>query len=89
MPGQQKRKRQEQQRRQRAAARFAPGTGEWEVLFETQDEREWRTYIRRLREPGQQIDLESLRLDALCRRPPQPSTFRLSRFVPNAGERAE
>ncbi|MDH6139706.1 hypothetical protein P3T35_001706 [Kitasatospora sp. GP30] len=45
MPGQRKRKRQQQDEARRAAARFAPEEGRWEVLFETSDESEWRAHI--------------------------------------------
>lgn len=77
MPGQRKRKR-------KAAGRAAvdPGSaGRWEVVFETQDEADWRAYVRRVR-AGREVDLSMLRLDTLCGRSVQPTTYRLSRFVP-------
>ncbi|MFI9065335.1 hypothetical protein ACIGQE_26265 [Streptomyces sp. NPDC053429] len=96
MPGQRKRKRRQQAERERAAARFAPGAGHWEVLFTTQDESRWRAYVERLRasasapapasvsasssETG--VDWSAMRVDVLCGRLVQPTTYRLSRFVP-------
>ncbi len=68
----------------RAAARFAPDAGRWEVLFETQDESEWHAHIRRLRASDTQIDRAAMRVDRLCGRLTQPTTFRLSLFVPKA-----
>lgn len=67
---------------QRAAARFASDAGRWEVLFETQDEWEWHTHVRRLRASDEQIDWTAVRVDRLCGRLTQPTTFRLSLFVP-------
>ncbi|WP_405983332.1 hypothetical protein [Streptomyces sp. NBC_00872] len=91
MPGQRKRKRRQQEGRQRAAARFAPEiateTGRWEVLFETQDESEWRVELQRLRtenSENKQIDWTAVRLDTLCGRLTQPTTYRLSLFVPTS-----
>ncbi|MGW5434493.1 hypothetical protein ACWET9_46520 [Streptomyces sp. NPDC004059] len=83
MPGQRKRKRKQADERQRADARFAPDTGHWEVLFETQDESEWRAHIHRLRASDEQIDWTAVRLDTLCGRLAQPTTYRLSLFVPS------
>jgi hypothetical protein len=82
MPGQRKRRGQQQDGAQRAAARFAPDAGYWEVLFETQDESEWHAHIRRLRASDMQIDWTAVRMDTLCGRLTQPTTFRLSLFVP-------
>ncbi|MEU2602513.1 hypothetical protein ABZ678_02000 [Streptomyces hirsutus] len=84
MPGQRKRRRQQQNEVQRSAARFAPEAGRWEVLFETQDEAEWHAHIRRLRASDTQIDWTAVRVGRLCGRQTQPTTFRLSLFVPNA-----
>ncbi|TVL91176.1 hypothetical protein CD790_18015 [Streptomyces sp. SAJ15] len=84
MPGQRKRRRQQQEDMQRTAARFAPGAGRWEVLFETQDESEWRAHIRRLRASDTQVDWTAVRMDTFCGRLMQPTTYRLSRFQPNA-----
>ncbi|WP_405563850.1 hypothetical protein OG418_03705 [Streptomyces phaeochromogenes] len=83
MPGQRKRKRQQRDRAQRTAARFAPHMGRWEVLFETQDGSEWRDHISRLRASDTQIDWSAVRVDTFCGRTVQPTTFRLSLFVPN------
>ncbi|MFC5959693.1 hypothetical protein ACFP51_36425 [Streptomyces pratens] len=84
MPGQRKRRRQQQDEAQRAAARFAPEADRWEVLFETQDESEWHAHIRRLRVSDTQIDWTAVRVDTLCGRLTQPTTFQLSLFVPKA-----
>ncbi|NYI04764.1 hypothetical protein FHU37_001707 [Allostreptomyces psammosilenae] len=56
--------------------------GRWEVLFETQDEPEWRAYIHRLKASDTQIDWSAVRLDTFCGRLAQPTTYRLSHFVP-------
>lgn len=82
MPGQRKRKRRQHDERQRAAARFAPAAGHWEVLFETQDESEWRAHIHRLRASDKRIDWTAMRMDTFCGRLTQPTTYRLSLFVP-------
>ncbi len=84
MPGQRKKKRQQQNEVRRAVARFASDAGRWEVLFETQDEVEWHAHIRRLRASDTQIDWTAVRVDRLCGRQTQPTTFRLSHFVPKA-----
>ncbi|MFD7051935.1 hypothetical protein ACFWDX_28565 [Streptomyces mirabilis] len=81
MPGQRRRRRQQQDEVQRVAARFASNAGRWEVLFETQDESEWHAHIRRLRVSDTQIDWTAVRVDRLCGRLTQPTTFRLSLFV--------
>ncbi|MET7366413.1 hypothetical protein ABZS61_11375 [Streptomyces sp. NPDC005566] len=77
MPGQRKRKREAAGR----AAAESGRAGRWEVVFETQDEADWRAYVRRVR-AGREVDLSMLRLDTLCGRSVQPTTYRLSRFVP-------
>jgi hypothetical protein len=82
MPGQRKRRRHQQDEMRRAAARFAPEAGRWEVLFETQDESDWNAHIRRLRASGTQIDWTAVRVDRLCGRQTRSTTFRLSLFVP-------
>lgn len=51
------------------------------MLFETQDELEWREYIRRLRASDTQIDWSAARMDTFCGRLTQPTTYRLSLFV--------
>ncbi|MEU9061821.1 hypothetical protein AB0D13_23910 [Streptomyces sp. NPDC048430] len=53
--------------------------GRWEVLLETRDEAEFRDCLRRLREAG--TDESLIRIDTLCGRLAQPTTYRLSRFV--------
>ncbi|MFE5587479.1 hypothetical protein [Kitasatospora sp. NPDC056531] len=68
----------------RAADRFAPGAGRWDVLFETQDESEWRAHIHGLRASETQIDWTAVRMDTFCGRLMQPTTYRRSLFVPNA-----
>ncbi|MEU5375682.1 hypothetical protein ABZ359_09175 [Streptomyces sp. NPDC005968] len=65
--------------RQQAAA----GAGHWDILFETQDESEWRARIHRLRESDERIDWTAVRMDTSCGRLAQPSTYRLSVFVAN------
>jgi hypothetical protein len=84
MPGQRKRRRHQQDETQRVAARFAPEAGRWEVLFETQDESDWHAHIRRLRASDAEIDWTAVRVDRLCGRLTQPTTFRLSLFAPKA-----
>lgn len=81
MPGQRKRKRRQQNASRRAADLTAPGTGHWEVIFETQDESERHSYLRRLRSTESLIDWPMTRMDTLCGRT-QPTTYRLSLFVP-------
>lgn len=83
VPGQRKRK-QLQEGRQRAPSRLPPEAGRGEVLFETQDESEWRAQVRRLRAENGQIDWTAVRMDTLCGRLTQPTTYRLSLFVPTA-----
>ncbi|MEU9593991.1 hypothetical protein AB0D84_30335 [Streptomyces sp. NPDC048193] len=80
MPGQRKRRRAEQDTRRGAAARAAPGTGHWVVLFETQDASHWHAHLRALR--GE--EWATTRIDTLCGRLTQPTTYRLSVFVPSA-----
>ncbi|MEU9125743.1 hypothetical protein AB0C96_39025 [Streptomyces sp. NPDC048506] len=81
MPGQRKRRRQQQGEMRRAADRIAPEAGRWEVLFETQDESEWREHIRRLRASEARIDWTAARMDTFCGRLMHPTTYRLSLFV--------
>ncbi|MFJ9339088.1 hypothetical protein ACIRP0_07315 [Streptomyces sp. NPDC101733] len=83
MPGQGKRRRGRQTEARRDAARFAPDAGEWKVLFETGDEQEFRDHVRRLQEARDpRLDVRALRIDTLCGRLTQPTTYRLSLFVP-------
>lgn len=83
MPGQRKRRRKQQDEWRRRAARTAPGKGHWEVVFETQDESQWDAYVRALRAGKVRIDGESTRVDVLCGRLMQPTTYRLRVFVPD------
>ena len=81
MPGQRKRRqRQDQGRGAAGASTFE--AGRWEVLFETQEESAWRAHMRGLRAAGSQIDWAMTRIDTLCGRLSQPTTYRLSLFVP-------
>ncbi|MEU8784391.1 hypothetical protein [Streptomyces sp. NPDC048637] len=82
MPGQRKRKRRQQELQQRTATRFAADAGRWEVLVETQDQSELRAHMRRLRAEPEQIDWSMTRVDTLCGRLVEPTTHRLSVFVP-------
>ncbi|GAA2479900.1 hypothetical protein GCM10010276_15680 [Streptomyces longisporus] len=50
-------------------------------MFETQDESEWRAHLRRLRVTDRRIDWSAARVDTLCGRLRQPTTYRLSVFV--------
>ncbi|GLY48332.1 hypothetical protein [Lentzea sp. NBRC 102530] len=85
MPGQKKRKDRQAALDCRAAARTAPGTGEWVVRFETQDHREFRDHMRRLEvERPPDFDPELSRIDTFCGRETHPTTCRLSVFVPQA-----
>lgn len=84
MPGQQKRRRRQQDATRRAAARFAPDAGHWRVVFETRDETTWRNELDRLRTADPRLDETALRIDTLCGRLTQPTTYRVSRWVPNA-----
>ena len=83
MPGQRKRKRQQEARR-RAAAAYEGRDGRWEVVFSTQDEGEWAAFRRGFMAEHPGIDPESVRVDMLCGRLVQPTTYRLSVFVPEA-----
>ncbi|MFC9327102.1 hypothetical protein [Kitasatospora sp. NPDC057015] len=89
MPGQGKRRRQRSELRERAAAAWAAEAerpGHWEVVFETRDESDWSnqlpTRIRRLRAERGVTDERLIRVDVLCGRTVQPTTYRLSLFVP-------
>lgn len=89
MPGQRKRRRQPPGEPRPSAERFAPGAGHWSVLFETRDVSERHAYVRRLRTEGSRIDWSAVRMDTLCGRLKQPTTYRLSLFVPSSGRAAE
>lgn len=54
------------------------------MLFETQDESEWHSRLRRLRAGPQRIDWALTRLDTFCGRLEQATTYRLSLFVPDS-----
>ena len=82
MPGQRKR-RQRQDLVRRAASASTLESGSWKVLFETQEESEWRAHLRGLRAADGQIDWAMTRIDTLCGRLSQPTTYRLSLFVPD------
>ncbi|MFD8274599.1 hypothetical protein [Streptomyces flaveolus] len=84
MPGQRKRRRAEQDARRRATARTTPGTGHWDVVFETQDAAQWHARLRALRAGEERIDWTMARIDTLCGRLSQPTTYRLSVFVRTA-----
>ncbi|MCP3757295.1 hypothetical protein [Streptomyces sp. TBY4] len=79
MPGQGKRKRREEAARRRVDARTAADAGRWEVVLETGDQAVLRARLRRLRE--ERVDEALLRIDTLCRRPAEQSSYVLSRFV--------
>ncbi|MFJ5724623.1 hypothetical protein [Streptomyces sp. NPDC093149] len=83
MPGQRKRRRQQQDAGRQEAARTSPDAGRWKVLFETQDESEWRAHLRRLHATEGRIDWAMTRIDTLCGRLMQSTTYRLSLFVPD------
>jgi hypothetical protein len=87
MPGQGKRKRRHEAGRQRPAAGTAPDAGQWEAVLETRDRAELRAHMRRLRKEG--IDESLIRIDTLCRRPVEQSTYRLSRFVENTARESD
>ncbi|MEV1172476.1 hypothetical protein [Nonomuraea sp. NPDC049784] len=86
VPGQRKRKRQQEESRQRAAATFGGASGHWVVIFETHEEAAWREYMRRLQAEHQVPDWSMLRVDTFCGRLVQPTTYRLSLFVPDAAD---
>ncbi|MDI7789835.1 MULTISPECIES: hypothetical protein [Streptomyces] len=46
-----------------------------------------RAHLRRLRESG--VDESLIRIDTLCRRPVELSTYRLSRFVGNTARESD
>ncbi|MFG2668334.1 hypothetical protein ACGFY6_29375 [Streptomyces sp. NPDC048387] len=53
------------------------------MLFETQDESEFRAYIRHTRESNPQIDWSAVRIDNFCGHLEHANTHRLSLFVPH------
>ena len=81
VPGQAKRRRRQAAERQRNAARTAPDLGRWEVVVETRDQAELRARLHSLRQA--RVDEATIRIDTLCGRLMQPTTYRLSRFVAN------
>ncbi|MFE3876700.1 hypothetical protein ACFXPX_20200 [Kitasatospora sp. NPDC059146] len=56
------------------------------MVLETLDEAELRAHLRRLREAG--VDGSMIRIDTLCGRLVQPTTYRLSRFVTDPAREA-
>jgi hypothetical protein len=56
------------------------------VVFETQDESRWNAQLRSMRAGEDRIDWTMARIDTLCGRLVQPTTYRLSLFVPNPGD---
>ncbi|GAA4785265.1 hypothetical protein GCM10023329_39780 [Streptomyces sanyensis] len=87
VPGQGKRRRRQDDARQRLAPRVAPDAGRWEAVVETRDQAEMRTRLRRLREAG--FDGSMIRIDRLCGRQGQPTTYRLSRFLTDPAQESE
>ncbi|WP_301373706.1 hypothetical protein [Streptomyces xanthophaeus] len=57
------------------------------MVLETRDQAELRAYLRRLREAG--TDEALVRIDTLCARPADRSTYRLSRFVAGAARESD
>lgn len=53
------------------------------MAFETQDESVWHAYLRELRAGPARADWAMTRVDILCGRLVQPTTYRLSVFVPD------
>ncbi|MFJ3662798.1 hypothetical protein ACIPPM_20315 [Streptomyces sp. NPDC090119] len=53
------------------------------MLFETRDEAEWRAHLCGLRTGEERIDWAMTRIDMFCGRLAQPTTYRLSLFVPD------
>ncbi|WP_406099214.1 hypothetical protein [Streptomyces sp. NBC_01013] len=49
------------------------------MIFETGDQTELHAHLRTLREAG--TDEATIRIDTLCGRLEQPTTYRLSRFT--------
>lgn len=87
MPKQVKRRRRQDAGRRRSASRTAPDAGQWEVVLETTGQAEVRAHLRRLREAG--VDESLIRIDTLCRRPLELSTWRLSRFVEDTARESD
>jgi hypothetical protein len=55
--------------------------GHWQITFQTGDHAALRAEVRRLAETG--LDESMIRIDMLCGRLVQPTTYRLSQFVAN------
>ncbi|MER5281598.1 hypothetical protein ABT025_38685 [Streptomyces sp. NPDC002809] len=49
------------------------------MIFETRDQAELRACMRSLQEA--RVDQATIRIDTLCGRLTQPTTYRLSRFI--------
>lgn len=79
VPGQRKRKRRQEAARQQHAARTTADKGQWQVTFQTRDHAALRAEVRRLAETG--LDESMMRIDMLCGRLVQPTTYRLSQFT--------
>lgn len=60
------------------------GAGRWEVVFETQDPAEWQSSVPLIRAELGLTDASVLRVETPGGRAEQPTTYRLSRFVPYA-----
>ncbi len=60
------------------------------MVFETQDAAEWQSAVPRIRAERGLTDASMLRVETLCGRTEQPTTYRLSVFVPYpTAERAD
>ncbi|MEU1226231.1 hypothetical protein [Streptomyces sp. NPDC005828] len=57
------------------------------MTFETRDESELRAHLRRLGE--EQVDGSTIRIDTLCGRLEQPTTYRLSRFMADLASQSD
>ncbi|WP_433189097.1 hypothetical protein [Actinoallomurus sp. CA-150999] len=82
MPGQRKRKRRREELRRRARAAYEERAGRWEVVFQTCDEAEWEDFRRRFASEFEVTDPSMVRIDMFCGRLVQPTTYRMSVFVP-------
>ncbi|WP_345436766.1 hypothetical protein [Actinoallomurus vinaceus] len=82
MPGQRKRKWRREDLQRRLKAAYEERAGHWEVVFQTCDEAEWRDFRRRFASEFEAVDPSMVRVDMLCGRLVQPTTYRMSVFVP-------
>ncbi|MEU8511729.1 hypothetical protein AB0C76_09095 [Kitasatospora sp. NPDC048722] len=86
MPGQRNRRRkQEEELRRQSEARAAAGAaaGPWEVLFSTEDHREFRAFVHRLYASGDLPTDAEVVHDMLCGRLVHPTVYRLRMRRPN------